>query len=529
VVSSSGRRNLVLDARSVTALALLSAVAVSIANVGGIAVGDDGVGYTAIADSILAGRGLRFFLEDPLTVWPPLWSALMALTAWVTPLSTQSAAIVLNAGVSALAVVVAWRVFRRFVRSDRLVLLGTLVVALGSSSIGFGHLLMTDRAFSVVCLLLILTLTNAWEGTNRTRWIAAAVALVWLGFGLRYVAVVLIPTGGLWLLLDNRRRFVERFTTAVAFAAASAVVPVLWILRNLAADGTLLGPRDSSARGVVQNLSDIVATLGRFVLPGVGNGRERLWAAVAVITLVGASAAIWRLLGVVADQRACSRIEVVTSTAGRPVGLLVLTPLLYLTYMLYIRSTTALNQLDLRLLEPAYLPLVAVGLATVARLRGVPPIGASPWWRVSLAGTYVWAVANVAAGLVAVVAFAAGNPFFDGNYSSDTYERARTSAALATVPDGCVDSSNLPTALYPAVESEWSPRRTGLESNDPTDDLDMLVDDLRAGNGRHCLIWVDAPPRYGHLWTREQLAERVELQQLGQDGIVTVYEFKPLR
>mgnify|MGYP000971250136 CR=1 FL=1 len=33
---------------------------------------------------------------------------------------------------------------------DRLVLLGTAVVALGSSTIGFGHLLMTDFAFSVV-------------------------------------------------------------------------------------------------------------------------------------------------------------------------------------------------------------------------------------------------------------------------------------------------------------------------------------------------------------------------------------------
>ena len=523
-VRATDRRGPVLDGRSVAVLAVLSAVAVLIANVGGIAVGDDGVGYTAIADSLLDGRGLRFFLEDPLTVWPPLWPALMALISWLTPLGTQTAAIVLNAVVSAVAVVVAWHLLRRFVVDDRLVLLGTAVVAVGSSTIGFGHLLMTDRAFSVVCMVWILAMSRVWDGQHRMRWLAAAVGLVWLGFGLRYVGVVLIPTGALWLLLDGRRRLVERVAAAAGFAVAAAAVPVAWILRNLAADGTLLGPRNSSDRGVVQNLSDIVATLGRFVLPGVANGRERLWAGVAVVVLVAAAAAGWRLLGVLADQRGTSRIGVVLGDAGRPIGLLVLTPVLYLAYMLYIRSTTALNQLDLRLLEPAYLPLVAVGLAVVARLRAVPPEGASPWWRTALAGAHVWAFANVAAGVVAVVAFAAGNPFFDGNYSSDTYERARDSAALDALPVGCEDSSNLPTALYPELEADWSPRRTGLESDDPVDDLDVLVERLRSGGTRACLVWVDAPPRYGHLWTREQLAERLELRELDRDGIVTVYE-----
>jgi hypothetical protein len=128
----------------IAALAGASALAVLIANLGGIAVGDDGVGYTAIADSLLAGGGLRYFLEDPLTVWPPLWPALMALLSLVTPLDPTGAAVVLNAAVSAGAVVVAWRALRRFVPDERLVLLGTVVVALGSSTIGFGHLLMTD-------------------------------------------------------------------------------------------------------------------------------------------------------------------------------------------------------------------------------------------------------------------------------------------------------------------------------------------------------------------------------------------------
>ncbi len=511
----------------IAALAGASALAVLVANLGGIAVGDDGVGYTAIADSLLAGDGLRYFLEDPLTVWPPLWPALMALVARVTSLDPQGAAVVLNALVSATAVVVGWRVLRRFVPDRRLVLAGTVVVALGSSTIGFGHLLMTDLAFAVVCLMWILALSNHWDGGRRgPTWLLVAVGLVWLGFSLRYVAVVLVPTGAIWLLADGRHRWGRRIATTAAYTVGASVVPVAWVVRNLAADGTALGPRYSSARGLVQNASDIVATIGRFALPGVANGRERLWAAVAVIGMVAAVALAWRLLRATAADRGTSPRRVWLDTMAGPFGLLVLTPVLYLAYMLYIRSTTALNQLDLRLLEPAYLPLVVLGLALVARARRIPPVGASPWWRVGIVAVWVWAVANVAAGLLAVVLFATGDPYFEGNYSADTFDRVRASAALDLLPEGCVDSSNLPNALYPELEAEWSPRRTGLESDEPVDDLDLLVDDLARG-ARHCLVWVDTAPRYGHLWSRDQLAERLTLRELGRDDVVTVYELEP--
>ena len=85
----------------VLVLALAAALAVLVANVSGIATGDDGVGYRAIADSLLAGDGYGYFLEDPVTVWPPVWPGLMAAVAWLTPLDTLGAAILLNAAVAA--------------------------------------------------------------------------------------------------------------------------------------------------------------------------------------------------------------------------------------------------------------------------------------------------------------------------------------------------------------------------------------------------------------------------------------------
>ena len=144
---------------------------------------------------------------------------------------------------------------------------------------------------------------------------------------------------------------------------------------------------------------------------------------------------------------------------GTPVGLLLLFPVLYLAYMLYVRTTTALNQLDLRLLYPAYFPLLVLALVLIDRLRrldtGEP--GGDRWWRIGWTTAHVWAVANIAAGAVAMVGFAAGHPYFNGNYEADVFQQVRSNPALDALPADCtalLESSERPVPrLRRAVES----------------------------------------------------------------------------
>ena len=224
------------------ALALAGSVAVLVANVGGIAIGDDGIGYQATADSLLAGDGLGYFLERPLTVWPPVWPWLMAAVAKVTPLDTLGAAVALNVVMTFLAVIVGHRLLVRVVRQERLVLLGTAVIALGSSTIGFGHLLMTDFAFGVLIMVWILALLN-FQASGRWAFLVGAAGLVWVGFGLRYVGIVLVGIGGLWLLLDREHRVLLRVRNAAVFGVVSILAPVAWMARNHSVDGTYTGER----------------------------------------------------------------------------------------------------------------------------------------------------------------------------------------------------------------------------------------------------------------------------------------------
>jgi hypothetical protein len=528
-------------------LAISSAVAVLISNISGIATGDDGVGYRAIADSLLYGEGFGYFLERPVTIWPPIWSALMAGVAWATPLNTMGAVILLNAAVAAAVVVVGNKLLRLFVSNTRLVLLGTLVLAFGPSTIGLGHVLMTDMAFALLVMAWMLTLIR-FRSSGSVLTLILSAMLVWVGFGLRYIGLVLIAFGGLWLLLDRNRSWLVRIRNGAIYGAVSCIAPGLWMARNYSIDETFTGERHPSARGLVDNGFDIAATLGRFLLPGLGNGLTKIWAAVGLSVLAVAIYLAVRLLRVPPPENpgaAGNPARALLSTGavfhrlvaipGSTLGLLLFFPILYMVYMLYVRTTTALNQLDLRLLYPAYFPLMFLALALIdrlPRLNSTPETAADAtqgnhWWRLGYAGAHVWTAANLAAGCVAMLAFAAGHPYFIGNYEAKVFDQVRANEALEALPPNCTLYSNLPNGLYPSYEAQWSPQRRALESSEEIPDLQEITATLT--DTESCLVWIDEPPAYGHLWTLEQLQTRLTLTELASNGNVSVFRMQPPR
>ncbi len=529
----------------VWALGAASFAAVLIANASGISIGDDGVGYQAIADSLARGDGYGYFLERPVTVWPPIWPGLMALVSRLTPLGTVGAAVLLNALVSVGVVILGNKLLRKVVASERIVLLGTIVLALGPATVGLGHVLMTDMAFALVVMTWMLVLTRFWENGSIADLVIAAM-LAWLAFGVRYVGLVLIAIGGLWILLDTRSKVVERVRNGLLYGVVSVIAPAVWMLRNYNIDETFTGERHTSARGFIDNGFDLTATIGRFLVPGVANGATKIWSAIGVVASITAVVGLWMVLSKrpsgtepPADPDAAGDVPTGGSDSvgglrqvvsrgygllGTPIGLIGMFACLYMAYMLYVRTTTALNQLDLRLLFPAYFPLLVVVLAALDRLSD--PKGGS-LSRPAYSAVHLWAAANLCAGLVGMVAFGMGHPYFPGDYAADTFVEVRDNPALNAVPAGCTNYSNLPNALYPRLDSKWSPQRTALESTDPTDDLARL--ERSSAKHKSCLVWIDEDPEYGHLWPLHDLRQRLDLTRLAGHGDVTVYLITPQR
>ena len=504
-------------------LAGLSAVFVVIGNIRGLALGDDGVGYEAIADSLKAGKGLRYFLEpDGLTIWPPLWPTLMGGVSRITHLSTPQAAIALNAAVAVMVVLATNQLLRRLVAAPRIQLIGTAVVAIGGSSVLFGHLLMTDFAFVAVMLWMFVRLIDHRRSHSMRHLISAAV-WVWVAFAIRYAGVALIAVGGAWLLLGPPRGVRRRVRDAAVFGVVSVLFPIAWMLRNHSIDGTFLGIRYSSARGLIPNTFDALATFGNFLVPGIAIEQRKIWAVVALAGIAVMATLVWRVIR--HDERIHSVIGV-AELGATATGLIVCQIVIYTLYMLYARTTTGLNQLDFRLLNPIYIPLVLCCLVVIDRVlaRGGET---EPSTRLARAALSAWAALSIVLGMVMVGYFTTDADLFSGNYERQAFDTARHSKALDSIDANCdrstqTLSSNLPNALYEAgVEADWSPRLTGLESTDPVDDLARLHADV--GRRRHCLIWIDLEPTYGHLATLERLRHEFHLEQVAHDGKVSLY------
>jgi hypothetical protein len=450
----------------------------------------------------------------------------MALVAKITPLSTEQAAIALNAITAFVVVLLVNRLLVRLVRNETLITLGTAVGALGASSMVFGHLLMTDFSFAAVTLGLFLALMN-YRDSGEPAWLAGAVVLVWAGFMIRYAGIVHIGTVGLWLLTDRKKPLVPRLTWAALFGLLAAVVPVAWILRNLATDDTALGVRYSSARGLLPNTFDTFATLGNFLTPGVAIGMRTVWAGVALIGSVIMLAMLWR---VVRNDRRARSLTGAVDLSSSPTGLLVIHIVVYVAYMLYARTTTGLNQLDFRLLNPVYLPLVIVALVVLDRVLAAPAGGVADgrqpqWARAARTTAWAWAGLNLVVGVAMIAYFTTSPDLFVGNYERAAVDTVRSSPALDAIPAGCRVSSNLPNALYGSgVLAQWSPRNTGLESTDQVDDIPKLEADVTKHD--YCLVWIDLEPNYGHLAKRNELRQHFSLVELAHDGVVTTYRFE---
>src|SRR5262249_54782558 len=112
--------------------------------------------------------------------------------------------------------------------------------------------------------------------------------LGWLAFLLRYAGASLIIIGAVTLLLALRpldRRVLAR---VVAFCALAVSVPILWMLRNHAADGTFLGPRSASPDSLWDVAQRTAAVIGQWIVPwpDLSQGAHAIVGLVAVALLV---------------------------------------------------------------------------------------------------------------------------------------------------------------------------------------------------------------------------------------------------
>lgn len=541
-----------------------AALAVIAARVDRPTVGPDAVSYIAVADSLRTGGGLGFFLERPLTTWPPLWPALIAVGETITGWRGDLVALAMNVVLLALVVVagshLAGHVLER--RSVRYVLLAGLAVS--PMLIGLGIIVQTEIAFvlgATLSLILILhgiaptpaspspssppaaspstaspsaaslptadrsaPLTGQVEPSSscdgsRTWFLAGAGAVLAVCFYVRYQAFYAVPILGGWLLVRTwmTSRSLRRTAVATAAFVLTATVPsAIWMVRNLVTSDTIMGPRFPSDRGLANNVADGFATLAKFV-SSLPTGPASLLALLGV-SIVAVVVVTLALTGEHPGPRTWW-LSVRTAFLG-PVGLLVTFVVGFSCLMAATRSVVGFDDLDIRLLAPCMIPVSILFLH---------------WAEVVLLDSSRWAVlGRVAIGtwlaLQAVVTLLLLGPanaqLGDTGYNAPRAVAAATSPALARVPDGCVLYSNNAGDLYRGgTNAELSPRKVEYKSDQRTNDLRDLQKAVDGGQAA-CLAWVGYTDD-DEVYSREELSTVVRLVQLGASDGVTVYRMEP--
>jgi hypothetical protein len=208
-----------------------------------------------------------------------------------------------------------------------------------------------------LCLeLLCLLCLGRYLEKGRPIWLAGAAAGVGLACLTRYIGLSFILGGGLVLLVCGALPWRRRLLHLGCFGAAAALPLILWMGRNQALTGTWLGPRSPSSHSLLENLALTCTGLAAFWVPEVLIGEKLVRLGLGGLAAVGLGLmAVW--LG-----RDFRRLRLGLGPVAIWAGG-------YLFFLAGSSTTTAYDDINLRLLSPLYPAGVVLLLAGAWQLE----------------------------------------------------------------------------------------------------------------------------------------------------------------
>ncbi len=511
------------------AAATASALTLLVTRITHAAVGTDAVAYIAVATSIDDGHGIEFWLERPLTTWPPLWPAVLAAGMRLTGWRGDVVGVFVNAAMVAGCVLFGVAVARRVLRRTWVLGLLTASIAVSPLLVGLSALVQTEVVFAMLTLAILWSFLRWCEQSDGRA--GATVGVLWLilgglltsvGFYVRYQAIYVVPVFAGWLVLRTfwRTRGVLRSLLPACWYTLPALVPSgLWILRNLRTSDTAMGPRFPSNVGPAENLAGALRTSFKFVtsIP------EAPLLPAAAFTLVAGVVALVALVRTTRPAGGEPGLAVRTAEAFcGPVGLVATFVGGFTTLMVVSRSIVGFDDLDIRLLAPCLIP-TSILFLRYAEIVLLDVERRARWGKVLLG---VWFVPQVV--LTLALVGPANSIIAEFGYNADRAVAASTSPALDALPEGCTLYSNNAADLYRSgVEAYISPRHVEYKSSQRTHMLEDLVRDVEGGEPS-CLAWVEYIED-DEVVSVAELSEVLELERLASADDVTVYVLHPRR
>lgn len=412
-------------------LAMIPLVAVLMATLRGVGMSEDSASYVSAGLNLSSTGRLETFAGDPLTLFPPGLSAVVA-GGDIIGLGSGSTLRLVNALSSSLIVLLTGMLLSLHVSQRRLVVCALSFVAVSTSLGETAVMAWSETLFVVLSLAFLLLLERAVSEPTESRWPVFAALVVWCAFMTRYAGIVMAPIGGLALLFgrwDSDRNAALR--RASSFILVASMVPVLWMVRNRLVDGTLMGPRRESTNSLPKIAYWYSHTVGEWFatarLPG------------PVLAVVGAVVATGLAIGAVATvRRNDGPVDAAPVRSLMPLTLFIVG---YSLYLVLAQLSTRLDQISNRLLSPVLVPTVIVATSVLG--RSVPMAGR----RLRVLGSMSVAVVLgvQALGLVELVVHRATN---GRGFTEAAWTESPLVRAVSGLPDDALVVSNQPHGLW---------------------------------------------------------------------------------
>jgi len=321
----------------------------------------DSVQYISGAVSLVSGNGLTSYTGEPITLWPPLFSALLA-SLGLAGVEPVSAARCVNAAAFGLIVSLSAWLFLGHVRSRVLAVTGSVSVLVSAPLVRVCSIALSEPIFIVLCIAFyIIALRYMKSGAPSLLFLLSAITA--LGCLQRYIGLSLVLAGVALILVRGDTGLLPTLRRAFLFGGISTVPLALWLLRNHWVSSTLTGPRRGFATEPMQTLGHALVTMVS-ILRVIGG-----WCSPATDISIKSIRFGIAALGAILALKAFANIRKV----GRMRQLLHPLAVFWAAYMMALFSAklvdSSLRDLE-RFMLPVYVPTLLIGFKLADSLPG---------------------------------------------------------------------------------------------------------------------------------------------------------------
>lgn len=501
--SSHPIRSTLLDKWWLILLALTGSGLILFAtSIRGAGLSTDSVVYISTARNMMIDYRYLFSSDYNLTVWPPLYPALLALVGTMVGSDPLSIVHIFNALLFGLVIYSGGLlIIDYFAPSKVLVTVGVILITVSQVQLGVFVMVWSESLF--ICLLaLSIVFARSLIVEQKIAWLFLFAVAVSLAALTRYVGIILILWGVVIILIHYPSNLKQKLVNASVFGII-AVLPIgLWILRNYVLSGTFFGERSPTVFTLGQNIFSTFVTILSWYIP------------VFVVSLHPALIALSLLFSLVVGLR----LRTIWKTV--PIGLRDVSPLiilvtLYIVFLIASSSSVAIDQLGHRLLIPVYIPITVLYLLVIQML--VKPrkqrisnklVNTAMLIIIPLSIVY-----SLQVNLMTVMDIRENGLGLNHRRWTES-EIIHYLISHPGLETECTLYSNQPPAIYllSNVTATFIPAKQGYNSSAPARDILSLMGKWPEENDA-CLIWFDSVD-HKHLYTLDELREIAEFDLL---------------